>query len=70
MEAREQLSMGRVGGSRLEFGGGWLLVRASGTEPKVRLTAEARSEVRARQLYDSGVKVVRDGMKAGRRGID
>jgi len=33
-----------VDGIRVDLGSGWLLVRMSGTEPKVRLTAEARNE--------------------------
>jgi len=41
-----------VDGSKLIFEDGWVLIRRSGTEPKVRITAEARTEARARQLYD------------------
>ncbi len=33
-----------VDGYRAEFKDGWLLVRLSGTEPKIRVTAEARSQ--------------------------
>lgn len=33
-----------VDGYRVDLGHGWVLVRLSGTEPKVRLTAEARNE--------------------------
>ncbi len=33
-----------VDGLRVDLGHGWLLVRLSGTEPKVRLTAEARDQ--------------------------
>lgn len=33
-----------VDGYRVDLGHGWLLVRLSGTEPKVRLTAEARNK--------------------------
>jgi phosphoglucosamine mutase len=35
---------------RVETDDGWFLVRASGTQPLVRLTAEARSEERADEL--------------------
>jgi len=41
-----------VDGWRLGFEDGWFLVRVSGTEPKVRITAEARTEVRAKELYE------------------
>ncbi|OGO44693.1 MAG: phosphoglucosamine mutase [Chloroflexi bacterium RBG_16_60_22] len=45
-------------GLKLDFADGWLLVRPSGTEPKIRLTAEARTEARARQLYDNTLKAI------------
>lgn len=37
-------------GFRLQFEDGWALVRPSGTEPKVRFLAEARSEKRASEI--------------------
>jgi phosphoglucosamine mutase len=52
-------SVNTIDGIRLAFGDGWLLIRASGTEPKIRVTAEARTEERAQGLYDSGVEAVR-----------
>lgn len=41
----------RLDGWRLAFEDGWALVRPSGTEPLLRLTAEAREEARAREIY-------------------
>jgi len=38
-------------GWRLSFDGGWGLVRFSGTEPKLRIMAEARDEGAAKEIY-------------------
>ncbi|MFC1918782.1 phosphoglucosamine mutase [Chloroflexota bacterium] len=61
--AMKPLSVSDVDGIRLGFEDGWLLVRVSGTEPRIRVTAEARTEERMRQLHDGGVGVVEDCMK-------
>ena len=37
-----------------------VLIRASGTEPKIRITAEATSEKRAEQLYNLGLKTIEE----------
>jgi phosphoglucosamine mutase len=58
--ALKPLSVSHIDGIKLDFEDGWLLVRASGTEPKIRLTAEAKSEARAHHLYDSGLRAIRD----------
>ena len=57
-------SIQNTDGFKLDFEDGWLLVRLSGTEPKIRLTAEARTETRARQLYDEGLKAVQASIKS------
>ncbi|MCD6453417.1 MAG: phosphoglucosamine mutase [Dehalococcoidales bacterium] len=56
----EPLSVGRIDGLKLNFGDGWLLIRPSGTEPKIRVTAEAKSQARLRQLFDSAVKLIKE----------
>ncbi len=48
-----------VDGWRVAFDDGWLLVRLSGTEPKVRVTAEARSDARAKELYELALSKVK-----------
>lgn len=40
-----------VDGWRLQWEDGWALVRFSGTEPRIRLLAEAREEARAKAIY-------------------
>jgi phosphoglucosamine mutase len=55
-KAREVL---RIDGVRLSFDEGWLLVRASGTEPLIRVTVEANSLKEAKQITRKVVSVVR-----------
>ncbi len=44
-------SINTIDGLRVEHHEGWSLVRASGTEPKVRITAEARCHKRLESIY-------------------
>jgi phosphomannomutase/phosphoglucomutase len=41
-----------IDGHRLDYGDAWVLVRPSGTEPKVRIYGEARERSRAQALVD------------------
>jgi len=55
----ELSSLGEVSdidGIRVEVDGGWVLVRPSGTEPKIRITAESRSGVDV--LFHSVCRIV------------
>lgn len=46
-------------GIRIEEEDGWCLIRASGTEPKIRFTAEGRTKDIAERLLDKGNEMVR-----------
>jgi len=52
-------------GLRFEFSEGWLLIRASGTEPAIRILAEAGSQQYARSLLNMGLTVLKDAAKGG-----
>jgi phosphoglucosamine mutase len=65
LEAMRPRMVTRVDGIKLDFQDGWLLVRPSGTEPKIRLTAEAKTEKAARELYEHGIEAVKNSIMAG-----
>jgi phosphoglucosamine mutase len=50
----------RVDGLRLQLPEGWLLIRASGTEPLIRLTAEGRDENATASLLERGQRLVKE----------
>lgn len=67
--AMEPLAVSNIDGVRLSFKDGWLLVRASGTEPKIRLTAEAKSEARVHHLYNRGLKAVKNCLEESKEKV-
>ncbi len=56
VECDELLTMD---GFRLQFEDGWALVRSSGTEPKIRYLAEARTEKRAKEIMNDISAIVK-----------
>ncbi len=53
-------SVSTMDGVRVDLDDGWFLLRASGTQPLVRLTAEARDEDRARAIFDEASALLSD----------
>lgn len=49
----------RLDGLRFDWPGRWLLIRASNTEPIVRVVAEAATETESRRLCDEACRVIR-----------
>ena len=45
-------------GLRLEFGQSWMLIRASGTEPAIRVLTESTSDREAEALLSQGIRAV------------
>jgi phosphoglucosamine mutase len=55
----EETGVSNVDGIRISLEKGWILVRASGTEPLVRLTVEGQSLKTAQNIMKKGVAVVK-----------
>ncbi len=49
-------------GVRVDYADGWFLVRASGTEPKVRVFSEGKTEDRARELNEIAMEGLEKAM--------
>jgi phosphomannomutase/phosphoglucomutase len=46
-------------GAKIWYDDGWLLIRPSGTEPIIRIFAEARTEKRVKELLEKGLDMTR-----------
>jgi len=50
-------------GIRITGSGGWILIRPSGTEPYIRITAEGRDEKTLREMVSEGRRWVDEALK-------
>jgi phosphoglucosamine mutase len=48
-----------IDGIRLQVDDGWVLIRASGTEPIIRITAEGRDPKSMKNLIDLGSELIK-----------
>ncbi|MGQ4554966.1 phosphoglucosamine mutase [Halobellus sp. GM3] len=64
LAAAEYASSTTLDGVRIDTDEGWFLVRSSGTEPLVRITAEARAEADAESLFEAARSLVDRGIDA------
>lgn len=51
-------NLSTVDGLRYDFSDGWILIRASGTEPAIRLTAEATTEKKLREVVQRAEQLI------------
>ena len=60
------IKIGTLDGLRLEFPDSWMLIRASGTEPAIRVISESTSQTQTDELIGKGKKLVQSLVEAGR----
>jgi len=53
-------------GLRLEFPDSWMLIRASGTEPLIRVVSESTSQTKTDELISKGKELVQSLVEASR----
>ncbi|WP_462272720.1 phosphoglucosamine mutase [Methanohalophilus sp.] len=59
----EGIEIDTTDGFKIWYEDGWLLIRPSGTEPIVRVFAEAKTEQKANELLERGEKIVLDSIQ-------
>jgi len=61
---KEELKIDTTDGTKILFEDGWVLIRASGTEPIIRIFAEAKSDKRAKEYLNIGLKLLDEVLNA------
>jgi phosphoglucosamine mutase len=57
----------KVDGLRAEYKAGWVLLRPSGTEPKIRVTVEAKTDKAAKEYFDLAMKAIEHSTNIGEK---
>jgi len=60
------IKIGTIDGLRLQFADSWMLIRASGTEPVIRVISESMSQKQSDELIRKGKKLVQSLAEASR----
>jgi phosphomannomutase len=60
------IEIGTIDGLRLEFPDSWMLIRASGTEPVIRVISESTSQTQTNELIGKGKKLIQGLVEARR----
>ena len=58
------IKIGTLDGLRLEFSDSWILIRASGTEPVIRVISESTSQTQIEELISKGKELVQSLVEA------
>jgi phosphoglucosamine mutase len=64
IDIKDAKDVNTLDGMRVEYGSGWILVRPSGTEPKIRITAEAEDVDTLTELFNKTESIVKRCVKA------
>jgi phosphoglucosamine mutase len=62
LERMKPVELQTLDGARAVFADGWMLVRPSGTEPKVKIVVEGRTDKAAKELFKSARDAVREAL--------
>lgn len=63
LDVFSEYSINSLDGLRLDLGGSWVLIRASGTQPLIRVIAESEDRDELEKLMDMGIRVVNEAKR-------